>query len=351
MAPVVRGAELLEVTLEGIAHADDAVGHALDLSQPLILEIARVEDLGGDASAVDGRVGVERAMYLLNSRYSLTSMQNLPNENLDLRVDLGLLLLAGSNDGESTNTLTIETHVLGKALAESNGETLVDKVPQSIGITVNVARGETLVGHVEEGKVATLLNLGCNSLPLLGSGVDTSGVVGTSVEQEDRTGRSVLDIIEHTLKVKTDGVLVVVPVLLHGDAGIAEDGLVVCPGWVGEVDGLVSGVEALKERSTNSQSTSSRDGLGNGNGIRSKRLALLAVGKVGSSLGEGALTGDGGIFLVESVLEDTLLSLEDGGEDKWLALVVTVGTDTDVDLLGVGITLVGLSDTCKMLGG
>ena len=75
VAPVVLAAELLEVLLEESTHGDDAVGHALDLTQPLLVQRRVVEDLGGDAGTVDGRVGVERA-----------------HEDLDLRVDALLLL-------------------------------------------------------------------------------------------------------------------------------------------------------------------------------------------------------------------------------------------------------------------
>lgn len=61
VAPVVLAAEFLEVLLEEGAHGDDAVGHALDFTQPLLVQGGVVEDGRGDAGAVDGRVGVERA--------------------------------------------------------------------------------------------------------------------------------------------------------------------------------------------------------------------------------------------------------------------------------------------------
>lgn len=92
VGPVVLGAELLEVVLEERAHLDDAVGHALDLTKPLLVQLGVVEDLGGDARTVHGGVGVERA-----------------HDDLDLRVDA--LLLGGifADDGEGTGTLTVKT--------------------------------------------------------------------------------------------------------------------------------------------------------------------------------------------------------------------------------------------------
>ena len=60
VGPVVLGAELLELLAEESAHGDDAIGHALDLTLPLRVELGVVEDLGGETGTVDGRVGVHR---------------------------------------------------------------------------------------------------------------------------------------------------------------------------------------------------------------------------------------------------------------------------------------------------
>lgn len=92
VGPVVLGAELLEVLLEEGTHGDDSVGHALDLTQPLFVQLGVAEDLGGNAGAVDGGVGVQRA-----------------DEDLQLRVDTLLLLGVSSSDGEGTDTLSVET--------------------------------------------------------------------------------------------------------------------------------------------------------------------------------------------------------------------------------------------------
>lgn len=96
MGPVVLGAELLEVVLEEGAHGDDAVGHALELGEPLLAQLGVGEDGGGDASAVDGRVGVNGA-----------------DNDLELGVDT--LLLGGvlADNGKGTDTLAIETLEMG----------------------------------------------------------------------------------------------------------------------------------------------------------------------------------------------------------------------------------------------
>ena len=51
-------------------------------------------------------------------------------------------------------------HVLGERLAEGDVVALLNKVADSKGVLVGVTAGETLVGHIEEGKVATLLDDG-----------------------------------------------------------------------------------------------------------------------------------------------------------------------------------------------
>lgn len=92
VAPVVLAAELLEVLLQQGAHSDDAVRHALDLAEPLLVQCRVVQDGAGDTGTVDRWVGVERT-----------------DKNLDLRVDALLFLGIGADDRESTNTLAVET--------------------------------------------------------------------------------------------------------------------------------------------------------------------------------------------------------------------------------------------------
>ena len=74
MVPVVLAANVFEVLLQQSAHGDDAIGHALDFAKPLLVQLRVVEDLGGDARAVHGGVGVEGS-----------------HEDLDLGVDALLL--------------------------------------------------------------------------------------------------------------------------------------------------------------------------------------------------------------------------------------------------------------------
>lgn len=212
VAPVVLATELLEVLLEQSTHGDDAVSHLLDLGEPLLVKGRIVQNGGGNAGTVNGRVGVQRA-----------------DKNLDLGVDTLLLVKILSDDGKSSNTLTVQTHVLGERLSKADVVALLNEVADGEGIFVGVTRGEALVGHVKECVVASLLHGIANLPPLSLGGVDAGGVVSAGVEEEDASLGGGLDVGQHALEVETDGALVVVSVLLHLEAGVLEDGSVVGP--------------------------------------------------------------------------------------------------------------------------
>lgn len=299
-------AELLEVGAEERAHLDDAASHALDLTEPLLVKSRVVHDGGGDAGTVNGRVGVEGT-----------------DENLDLRIDTLLLLGVLANEGESTDTLTVETHVLGETLAKSDVVALLDEVAGSKGILVSVTAGKALVGHVEEGEVTLLLHDIADLAPLGLGRVDTGGVVSASVEQDDAALGSGLDVGNQTLEVETNGVLVVVAVLGNLETGVGEDSLVVSPAGVGEVDLLRAGVELLEESTTNAQSTGTGDGLGDDEAVVLDGGGVGAVSELGGSGGEGGNTGDASVLLVQAGCDNLVLSGADGGQNVRLALIVT----------------------------
>lgn len=91
VGPVMLAAQLLQVLLQQGTHLDDAVRHALDLAQPLLVQLRVVQDGGRDARAVDGRVGVERT-----------------DEDLDLRLHALLLLRVLADEGEGADTLAVQ---------------------------------------------------------------------------------------------------------------------------------------------------------------------------------------------------------------------------------------------------
>lgn len=164
--PVAWCLELLcEQIEEALTHGDDAACHFLDVLLPLGEERWIREDHLDHTSAKGWRVG---DFGSLNGG--------------ELGEDGCVLLGSCRDDVERTDTLTVQTSVLGETLADEQRDALArNKVSNCPSITVEITRGETLVGAVEEGKV-TLLNENVgNLLPLLLGGVDTGRVVGAGV--------------------------------------------------------------------------------------------------------------------------------------------------------------------------
>lgn len=245
--PVASRAEFLESIDELSTHSDNTISHKLDLTAPLGTELRVAPDGGDDSGTMDGRVGVHRT-----------------NENLQLRFN-GLLLggIAG-DDVKSTDTLTVETEVLGKRLRDQNLVTLLDEVANSPDITLRITGGEALVGGVKEDVVALALADLAGFLPLLFRGINTSGVVGAGVENHDGASRGSLNISQEARLIETDGLGIVVTVVLDLESSISEDGDVVAPSRLRNEDLAIRVLlrqEASQEVGSNTESTSTRKNL------------------------------------------------------------------------------------------
>lgn len=164
--PVACGAQLLQVGLEVGAHIDDAIGHALDILKPLATQIGAVQNLGSNASTMNRGIRVEGT-----------------NENLDLRETACGLLFVGTDHTVGAGTFTIETHVLGKALRETEVVAIGLEDAHGLCIAIDIAGGKALVGHVEERIQFALLEDLRQLTPLLGAGIHSSGIVGAGVQQ------------------------------------------------------------------------------------------------------------------------------------------------------------------------
>jgi hypothetical protein len=215
-------------------------------------------------------------------------------------------------------------HVFGKTLRQANVVTLLDKVPDGESVLVSVSTSEALVGHVKERVVALLLHDIANLFPLLHGRVDSGRVVGASVQQDDAAFWCVLDVFDHTFKVQPDGVLVVVPVLYNLEPTVGEDGIVVCPRGVWNVDLLCTWVVTLQEFASDTERSRARNGLCDGDAVFLDGGRIVAVGKNSGGLGEGRHTRDTSVFLVEARLDDLLLCLAYGWEDVRFTLVVAL---------------------------
>jgi hypothetical protein len=173
--PLAGRVERDERVVQLVAHADDAVRHALDLALPLRVQLRVAEDRARDARAVQRRVGVHR-----------------PDHDLQLALDARALLGVRGDERERTDALAVETHVLRERLAERDLVTLAHEVAWGERIVCDVAGREALVGHVEEGEVLLVLEERGELLPLVVRRVDAGRVVRTRMQEDDRVLRGVL---------------------------------------------------------------------------------------------------------------------------------------------------------------
>lgn len=80
-------------------------------------------------------------------------------------------------------------------------------------------------------------------------------------------------------------------------------------------------------------------------GVSVQGGTLSTVRELDSSLGEVGETSDGEVLLVRAGVPDNFLCLLDGIEHVWLAVLVTVGTDTQVNLARILVGLEGFGNT------
>ena len=128
-------------TVESITHADDPVGHELYLGLPLLVKAFVGQNGVGDTGAVEGRVGIHWS-----------------DDDLQLTLDTSFLFRIGGDEGESTNTFPVETHILRERLGQGDLVTLLNEVTDGERVVGGVSRGETLIRHVEEWEELLLLD-------------------------------------------------------------------------------------------------------------------------------------------------------------------------------------------------
>ena len=103
MAPIMFAANLFQILLQQRTHGDDSVSHSFHLTQPLLIELRVVKNLGSNTSAMNWWIRVQRS-----------------DEDLDLRIDALLLFGRSANNRECSDTFTIET--LANELAFGKGQ-------------------------------------------------------------------------------------------------------------------------------------------------------------------------------------------------------------------------------------
>lgn len=115
----------------------------------------------------------------------------------------------------------------------------------------------------------------------------------------------------HPCKIKTLCGFREVGVGCDGYRGIREDLIVVGPGWVAEIDGVIAGVEFGEEERTQMHCSCARDGLDGTDALLSNRWRISAQNELCSGGSEGGQAENWEIFVVQGgVLAEDLICLD-----------------------------------------
>lgn len=111
------------------------------------------------------------------------------------------------------------------------------------------------------------------------------------------------------------------------------------------------GIPGLEELESETEGTSSRDGLGTSNSSILKGSVVLTIGKL-ESLGDVAVKSlNTSVLVIHILLKDDLFSTSNAREDVGLAFIVSVSSHTEKHLLGVSLLLESFVQTEDGVGG
>lgn len=238
---------------------------------------------------------------------------------------------------EAARPLTVQAEVFGERLGNYELESLLHKVANGPGIAVQIARSEALVSTVEKREVLFGLHDLGNLAPLALRGVNTGGIVCTSVQKDDGVFCGIVQRSLHAFEVKALGALVKVWVRRRRHLDVGEDLVVVGPGGVRQVHDRVAidlAIELLEEEGSEVQSSSAGDGLHRCDAAFGRCIG--AEHQLASLAGEGGQTGDREIFMVGAGVV----------ADDFIGLDVFVGASLLVSAL-----VQASSSTCPVVGG
>jgi len=166
MAPVTLSSKFLDGSSKLSTHVSHTVSDGNELIKPLSTILGAVKDGSSNTSTMLGRRRVVAS-----------------DDDLNLTHDTGSSSFILADKVESSSSLTIKTHDLGKRLSNDHLETIIKEVSKTVTILVETTTGESLVCSVKEWeKLVLLANFG-NLVPLLFGWVNTSRVVSTGVEE------------------------------------------------------------------------------------------------------------------------------------------------------------------------
>lgn len=137
------------------------------------------------------------------------------------------------NNGQIADTLVVQSEVLGERLRAEKFEASFHEVADSESVMNRVTASKSLVGRVEEGEKLFLFNNIGKLNPLFLRRITACWVVGASMENNNGSFGSVLQICTKTFEIDGSGVRIPVAVVVpFCESGTKENLLVVLPCWV-----------------------------------------------------------------------------------------------------------------------
>jgi len=130
--PVLRVACGLELLDHRVAHLIDASTHLDQLPLPHAIEFRGVQNLKGQAGALQGRTRLHAA-----------------HDDLELGGDSLLLLFVVADHGNAPYPVSVQTEVLGEGLGGDDRVALLLEHADNFTVLVEVASGESLLCGVE----------------------------------------------------------------------------------------------------------------------------------------------------------------------------------------------------------
>lgn len=259
--PVPRAPGFPQLRLEQNAHGIDPIRHAPAFFHKVRLELWVGQNCFHDACPVPWRIAVHGT-----------------DDHLQLRHHARGFVGGRPYDRQSSQSVSVQTKVFGKALYRRQEMTVFHEHANGGGVFRGIAGCKALVRAVEKGHQLSLLHGVTDLLPLFQCRVHACGVVSAGVQQYYTASGHLFQVLHESVKVQVGIFGIVVPVLVHLQAHILENGVVVAPRRIGNVN--VFGTVTLDQCPKNAQPARPTQGLDSLNATVEELFAVVTVGKL-----------------------------------------------------------------------
>jgi hypothetical protein len=321
--------------VEGSSHLSHSSGHEDEVGVPHFLELGVSENDVDNSSSMNWGVGVDGSGDLLNAGVDDVSLSS-----------------GSSDDGEETGSLSVDTEVLGEGLEEHNVISVFLEQSERVSISLEVTGGKALVSGIETGEKVLSLDDFEDLLPLLLVGVNTGRVVRADVEHNEGVILAVVQVFAESFEVESLGLGIEVSVGLVVVTNELSKSSVDGPGLGGDHDiDVLVGIPVGEESESKSEGSGSGDGLGSSNSVFLKGNGVSSEGELLRSRDEGVNSLNSSVLVIHIVSENSFFSDSNARQDVRLVVVISVGSHTEEDLLGVSVLLEGVVETKDGISG